>query len=90
MKKLLRLVVAIMLVIPVFFFVTRIDAVPLWLYSERGFDMLAPLFRIFDVVGSEGQDSVVTGVLLALSFVISLGLVAGGHAILRFIRKRGC
>lgn len=87
MKHIFRIVLALMLALaltlPVFLLITRIEAIPAWLYSDRGYAALDPLFGLFGVVGIEGHEAVVVGVLFALSFAISGALVAAGAVLLR-------
>lgn len=87
-RLMLALLLALALTLPVFLIVTRIDAIAVWLYSDRGYAALDPLFNLFGAVGVEGHESVVAGVLLALSFVISGVIVAAGAALLRHRRIR--
>jgi len=83
MKRLLSVVVAVALTIPMFLGLTKIDAIPGWLYSELGYAVLSPLFRIFGAVGVEGHEDVVVGVLLVASFAISLAIACGGPVLWR-------
>ena len=87
MRRLLSGLVAIALTIPVFLGLTKIDAIPGWLYSERGYAVLSPLFHIFGAVGVEGHEDVIVGVLLSASFVIALAIVYGGPALWRTTRR---
>ena len=87
MRRLLSGLVAIALTIPVFLGLTKIDAIPGWLYSERGYAVLSPLFHIFGAVGVEGHEDVIVGVLLSASFVIALAIVYGGPALWRTARR---
>lgn len=87
MRRLLPGLVAIALTIPVFLGLTKIDAIPGWLYSERGYAVLSPLFHMFGAVGVEGHEDVIVGVLLSVSFVIALAIVYGGPALWRITRR---
>ncbi|WCM22438.1 hypothetical protein NDK50_30990 [Paraburkholderia bryophila] len=82
MKTLLRCLSSIALTVPVFLGVTQINALLAWLYSESGYQALAPLFHLFGTVGVEGHESVITGLLLTLSFVLSALIVWLGAALL--------
>ncbi|CAG9229421.1 hypothetical protein [Burkholderia vietnamiensis] len=76
MKRfLLWLVVTLVLTIPAFLVLTRIDPLMNWLYNGSGWDMLEPLFRTADAVGSEGHEGVIVNVLLVVSFALA-GIVA--------------
>jgi len=86
MRRLLSALLAVVLTVPVFLVLTRIDAIPGWLYSERGYAVLDPLFRMFGAVGVEGHEDVVAGVLLVASFVIAVALVWGGSVVWRIAR----
>ncbi|WP_176156992.1 hypothetical protein [Burkholderia multivorans] len=74
----LWLSVTLLLTIPAFFVLTRIDPLMDWLYSGSGWDTLAPLFRISNAVGSEGHENVIVNVLLLASFLLAglIGVVA--------------
>lgn len=82
MKALLRCLSAIVLTLPIFLGITQINALLAWLYSESGYRALAPLFHLFGTVGVEGHESVITGLLLALSFVVSALIVWLSSALL--------
>jgi hypothetical protein len=87
MRRLLSGLVAVALTIPVFLGLTKIDVIPGWLYSERGYAALSPLFRMFGVVGVEGHEDVVVGLMLVASFVIALAIAYGGPALWRTARR---
>ncbi|ASL45793.1 hypothetical protein bAD24_III00255 [Burkholderia sp. AD24] len=82
MKLLARGLSSIALTVPVFLGVTQINALLAWLYSESGYQALAPLFHLFGTVGVEGHEGVITGLLLTLSFVLSALIVWLGGALL--------
>lgn len=88
MKGLLRILLAVVLTVPVFLGVTRIDILVSWLFSESGYQALSPLFRLFGTVGVEGHENVIAGVLLVLSVVIAVGLVCVGSTLLKRLRAR--
>lgn len=88
MRQLLPVRAAVALTIPVFLGLTKIDAIPSWLYRERGYAVLAPLFRMFGAVGVEGHEDVVVGVLMVTSFVIALAIACGGSALWRELAVR--
>ncbi|WP_050455296.1 hypothetical protein [Candidatus Burkholderia verschuerenii] len=75
MKAILRLSLAALLTIPVFLVLTRLYFIAGFLYSDAGFALLHPLFRLFGVFGVEGEESVVAGVMLVLSFIAAAALV---------------
>ncbi|WP_176059236.1 hypothetical protein [Paraburkholderia sp. BCC1876] len=83
MKPLARCLSAIALTVPVFLGITQINALLAWLYSESGYQALAPLFHLFGTVGVEGHESVIAGLLLALSFALSALIVWLGSALLK-------
>ncbi len=89
MRRLMSALLALLLTVPVFLVLTRIDAIPGWLYSERGYAVLDPLFRMFGAVGVEGHEDVVVGVLLVASFVIAAAIVWGSPAVWRIARRPG-
>ncbi|WP_118181410.1 hypothetical protein [Paraburkholderia phosphatilytica] len=88
MKAILRLLLAIVLTVPVFLVLTKIDAIPGWLYSDNGYAALHPLFVLFGAVGVEGHESVVAGVLLVASFIIATGIVWGASGLISRSRLR--
>lgn len=88
MTKLFCAFLSLVLTVPVFLGMTRIDTLISWLYSENGYRILAPLFSLFDTVGVEGHESVITGVLLFVSLVVSVGVVLTGSELLAR-RRRG-
>ncbi|WP_321951187.1 hypothetical protein [Paraburkholderia bannensis] len=87
MKRLIRFsiefVVALALTLPVFLLITKINAIPAWLYSAKGYAALDPLFNLFGAVGVEGHEDVILGVLLLASFAIAIVIVAGADTFLR-------
>lgn len=87
MRRLLNGLMAIVLTIPVFLLLTKIDAIPGWLYSEHGYAVLTPLFRMFGAVGVEGHEDVVVGVLLVASFVIALAIACASPVLWRIARR---
>ena len=89
MRRLLSVLLAAVLTVPVFLVLTRIYFIPGWLYSERGYAVLHPLFRAFGAVGVEGHEDVVAGVLLFASFVIALAFVWATPAVWRIGRPPG-
>ncbi|QBR00318.1 hypothetical protein [Paraburkholderia pallida] len=86
-RVVLELLLVLVLALPVFVVVTRIDAIPAWLYSDRGYATLEPLFNLFGAVGIEGHEDVIVSVLLALSLVISGAMVAVSAALLQHRRR---
>lgn len=75
MKLILRFVVALVLTVPVFFGLSRIDPLARWAGSEAAWFALAPLFRLFGVAGTEGEETVLLGVLLVVSFIVAAVIV---------------
>lgn len=86
MKQLLRFVIALVLTGPVFFGLSRIDSLARWVGSEAAWSALAPLFRLFGAAGTEGEEPVLLGVLLVVSFVVAAAIVWGSGALMA--RKR--
>jgi uncharacterized membrane protein (DUF485 family) len=82
MKAILRLFLAALLTMPVFLVLIRIESLPAFLYSDTGYTLLHPLFVLFGAVGVEGHESVVAGILLALSFIVAAVLVWRAAALL--------
>jgi hypothetical protein len=76
------------LTVPVFLVLTKIDAIPGWLYGDSGYAVLHPLFVLFGTVGVEGHESVVAGVLLVASFIIAAGMVWSASGLIGRARLR--
>ena len=87
MKQLLRFVIALVLTGPVFFGLSRIDPLARWIGSEAAWSALSPLFRLFGAVGTEGEETVLLGVLLVVSFGIAAALVWSTAAAITRMRK---
>lgn len=83
MKQLLRFVLALVLTGPVFFGLSRIDPLARWVGSDAAWSALAPLFRLFGAAGTEGEETVLLGVLLVLSFIVAAIIVWGVAALAR-------
>ncbi len=75
MKQTFRFMLALVLTVPVFFGLSRIDPIARWVGSDAAWSALAPLFRLFGAVGTEGEENVLLGVLLAVSFIVAAVLV---------------
>ncbi|REG45536.1 hypothetical protein B0G80_9144 [Paraburkholderia sp. BL6669N2] len=75
MKGLLRVGLAVLLTPLVFIGLSRIDPLARWVGSDAVWTALTPLFRIFGAVGTEGEESVMLSVLLAVSFITAALLV---------------
>ncbi|MFM0660129.1 hypothetical protein [Paraburkholderia sediminicola] len=88
MIRMLRVLFALVLTVPVFLGLTRIDMLLRWLYSESGYQVLDPLFRLFGAVGVEGHESVIAGVLVALSFIVALCIASIVMALLQRSRSQ--
>ena len=82
MKQLLRFVIALVLTGPVFFGLSRIDPLARWVGSEAAWSALAPLFRLFGAVGTEGEETVLLGMLLVASFIVAAVIVWGAGALM--------
>jgi hypothetical protein len=82
MKLILRFVIALALTGPVFIGLSRIDPIARWVGSEAVWSALAPLFRLFGTVGIEGEENVLLGVLLVVSFIVAAVLVWAAGAVL--------
>jgi hypothetical protein len=89
MRILLRVVLTALLTVPVFLVLTKIDAVPAWLFSENGYAALSPLFSLFGAVGVEGHEGVVAGVLLFASFIVAAIIVFAVAGLVRRVRTQG-
>jgi hypothetical protein len=89
MKRLLTLAMATLLTVPMFLVVTEINSIPGWLYSDQGYAVLAPLFRLVGAVGVEGHEDVIVGILLAGSFLASVCVVWLGKALVERLRDPG-
>ena len=87
MKLILRFVIALVLTGPVFIGLSRIDPLARWVGSEAAWSALAPLFRLFGAVGTEGEETVLLGVLLVLSFIVAAVLVWIAGALLARVRS---
>ena len=87
MKLILRFVIALVLTGPVFIGLSRIDPLARWVGSEAAWSALAPLFRLFGAVGTEGEETVLLGVLLVLSFIVAAVLVWIASALLARVRS---
>lgn len=86
MKTIRRLSVAVLLTLPVFIGISRIDAIPRFFFSSTGYALLQPLFTLFGAVGVEGDEGVVAGVMLTLSFILACLIVWGGGAALARVK----
>ncbi|MGG1943692.1 hypothetical protein AB1286_02645 [Trinickia sp. NRRL B-1857] len=86
MKHLMRFVMALMLTGPVFLGLSRIDPLARWVGSEAAWSTLSPLFRLFDAVGIEGEETILLCVLLVLSFVVSTAIIWSVAAVLARLR----
>lgn len=67
MRTLLRLAIAAVLTPFVFFGLSRIDPLAHWVGSDEAWNLLGPLFRLFEVTGIEGEENVLLAVLLVAS-----------------------
>jgi membrane protein DedA with SNARE-associated domain len=86
MKKIRLLALAALLTVPVFAGIARIDAIPRFLFSSTGYALLHPLFVLFGAVGVEGDEGVVAGVMLALSFIVAAVVLWCAGAVLDRVR----
>jgi len=87
MKTIRLLSLAALLTAPVFMGIARIDAIPGFLFSSTGYALLHPLFVLFGAVGVEGDEGVVAGVMLVLSFIVAALIVWGAGALLARARS---
>lgn len=76
-KALLVLVCALVLTIPAYIVIVTNPWARAWWDSGAGPVALAPFYRMSGSVGVEGDDNVLTVVLLAVSFVSSLVVCYG-------------
>ncbi|TGP40292.1 hypothetical protein EN871_29145 [bacterium M00.F.Ca.ET.228.01.1.1] len=88
MKGLLRVGLAVLLTPLVFIGLSRIDPLARWVGSDAVWTALTPLFRMFGAVGTEGEESVVLCVLLAVSFITSALLVWIASVLIQRQRQR--
>jgi hypothetical protein len=77
MKLVLRFVTALVLTGPVFVGLSRIDPLARWVGSERAWSALTALFHLLGAAGTEGEENVLLGVLLLVSFVIAAVITWG-------------
>jgi hypothetical protein len=76
MKRLvLQFVLAVAITGPVFVALTSIDPLLAWIYGDTGWTLLTPLFQRYGVVGIEGEDEVIAGLLILCSFGLAICLV---------------
>ncbi|WP_179401915.1 hypothetical protein [Burkholderia guangdongensis] len=93
MKLVSRMLLALLLTLPVQIALTSLPWMAKWFGNGReGWNVLAPLFRALGSVGGEQNEDIFVGVLLLLSFAISLVLsfgLIGWHSRFRRPPKRG-
>jgi hypothetical protein len=89
MRHLLRFVTALALTGPVFFSLSRISPLARWVGSEAVWSALSPLFRLSGAVGTEDEETVLLGLLLMLSFIVSAAIVWGAGSLLARMRTHG-
>lgn len=75
MKVLLRIGLAVLLTPLVFFGLSRIDPLARWVGSDAVWAALTPVFHLFGVFGSEGEENILLGALLVMSFVVATIIV---------------
>ncbi|RDK00449.1 hypothetical protein [Paraburkholderia lacunae] len=83
MKGILRVGLTVLLTPLVFMGLSRIDPLARWVGSDAAWSALTPLFHLFGVVGTEGEENVLLAVLLAASFVVAAIIVWIASALLR-------
>ncbi|MFL9979726.1 hypothetical protein [Paraburkholderia graminis] len=88
MKVIVRVGLAALLTPFVFIGLSRMDPLARWVGSDAVWTALTPLFRLFGVVGTEGEENVVLAALLAASFLIAAIVVWIGSILLRHRRAR--
>ncbi|MFM0265616.1 hypothetical protein [Paraburkholderia sediminicola] len=88
MNGLLRVGLAVLLTPLVFIGLSRIDPLARWVGSDAAWAALAPLFRLFGAVGTEGEENILLVVLLVLSFVVSAIIVWIASTLIRHLRAQ--
>ena len=88
MKVLLHTGLAILLTPLVFFGLSRIDPLARWVGSDAVWTALTPVFHLFGVVGSEGEENVLLGALLVMSFVVATIIVCLASVLIRRQREQ--
>ncbi|CAE6768204.1 hypothetical protein R69619_03716 [Paraburkholderia nemoris] len=87
MKVLLRTGLVVLLTPLVFIGLSRIDPLARWVGSNAVWTALTPVFHLFGVSGSEGEENVLLGALLVMSFVVATIIVWLASVLIR--RQRG-
>jgi hypothetical protein len=73
MKKLLvRIVLALLLTLPVFFGITRMPWFWAWFNDGSGWDTIAPVLKSLGSIGAEEDENILFGLVLIVSFMISV------------------
>ncbi|WP_421380311.1 hypothetical protein ACOCG7_23750 [Paraburkholderia sp. DD10] len=75
MKRLPQLTIAALLTVPMYVGLTRIDALVAWIQTDMAWKALLPIFRLFGVIGAEGEENVIVALLLLFSFVLAFCIV---------------
>lgn len=88
MKVLLRTGLAVLLTPLVFFGLSRIDPLARWVGSDAVWTALTPVFHLFGVIGSEGEENVLLGALLVMSFVVATIIIWLASALIRRQREQ--
>ncbi|GAB2905915.1 hypothetical protein GCM10027093_49930 [Paraburkholderia jirisanensis] len=71
-KPFVRAVLAPLLTLPIFLGITRMPWFWAWFNDGSGWDMLAPILKMLGAIGAEDDENVLFGLVLAVSFMISL------------------
>ncbi|PQV52159.1 hypothetical protein [Paraburkholderia sp. BL21I4N1] len=88
MKVLLRTGLAVLLTPFVFFGLSRIDPLARWVGSDAVWTALTPVFHLFGVIGSEGEENVLLGALLFMSFFVATVIVWLSSTLIRRQREQ--
>ncbi|WP_454875359.1 hypothetical protein [Paraburkholderia xenovorans] len=88
MKGILRVGLTVLLTPLVFIGLSRIDPLARWVGSDAAWTALTPLFHLFGVVGTEGEENVLLAVLLAVSFVVAAIIVWIASMLIRRLRAQ--
>lgn len=68
----IRTAVALLLTLPIFLGITRMPWFWAWFNDGSGWDTLAPILKMLGAIGAEDDENVLFGLVLAVSFMISL------------------
>lgn len=81
-----KFIAALILTFPVYAFVGGSDVITYWFTYGNAWDIFTPLLEFLQTQGMSGRATVIYGVMLIISFILSLCLV---FAISAYIAKHG-